>query len=246
MRKYDSQGNEFWALRFGTPEKDGGIAEVEDAVIDSEGNLYVVGSTDGTLTGQSSPVGIHDSDAFARKYNRNGNELWTRQFGTKGSDVALGAVPGGGGSLYVVGWTEGAFPGQSKSGLSDGFVRKYDGEGNELWTRQLGTQSADRIHGAGLESAGNLYVVGQTFGALPGHTSAGRSDAFIRKYTSNGDELWTRQFGTRNLDSALSVVLDDAGSLNIVGWTEGALPDHANSGGSDAFVVKMSDVHGDN
>ena len=118
--------------------------------------------------------------------------------------------------------------------------------------------------------------MGQTFGALPGHTSAGRSDAFIRKYTSNGDELGTRQFGTRNLDSALSVVLDDAGSLNIVGWTEGALPDHANldsalsvvlddagslnivgwtegalpdhanSGGSDAFVVKMSDVHGDN
>ena len=31
---------------------------------------------------------------------------------------------------------------------------------------------------------------------FPGQTNVGGSDSFIRKYNSDGDEEWTRQFGT--------------------------------------------------
>ena len=45
-------------------------------------------------------------------------------------------------------------------------------------------------------------MVGLTRGALPGQTHLGKSDAYVRKYDGDGDELWTRQFGSRGLDMA--------------------------------------------
>ena len=46
--------------------------------------------------------------------------------------------------------------------------------------------------------ATGVYVAGETGGALPGQTrtSGGGDDAFVRKYDRNGNELWTRQFGS--------------------------------------------------
>ena len=40
-------------------------------------------------------------------------------------------------------------------------------------------------------------------GTLPGQTTAGGIDAFVRKYDPNGTEMWTRQFGTAGDDFAL-------------------------------------------
>ena len=49
-----------------------------------------------------------------------------------------------GGNVYLAGWTYGALPGQTHAGVRDVFVRKYDGSGTELWTRQFGTAD-DRL-----------------------------------------------------------------------------------------------------
>jgi len=337
-----------WTRQFGSQGHD----NAQSVAVDGAGNLYVVGETTGTLPGQTS---VGASDAYIRKYDSNGKELWTRQFGTEGEDVATGVAVDPQGSVYVVGWTKGGLlPGQIHLGAADAFVRKYDSEGNNRWTRQFGTERGDiaegvAVDGAGkvyvavstesvrpgwtgflpdffvrkydsdgdeiwtlrfdakridiarsvavdragstyvvgdavgvlvevntiLESAatfvrkfdsngtqvwtrqfsvgkltggkglavnnsGDVYVTGPTFGALPGQTSVGASDAYIRKYDSNGKELWTRQFGTQSADNAPSVAVDGAGNLYVVGDTTGALPGQTSLGGEDAFVVKMS------
>ena len=131
---------------------------------------------------------------FVRKYDAEGTEVWTRQFGTSEQDYAV-AVAVVAGSLYVTGVTKGALPGQSVSGDTDAFVRKYDTEGNEVWTRQFGSSGADRPSGVAADAVG-VYVAGRTWATLPGQTSAGgESDAFLRKYDTQGNEVWTRQFG---------------------------------------------------
>ena len=68
--------------------------------------------------------------------------IWTRQFGTSALDVAVDVFVGSSG-VYVAGVTTGALPGQSASGFSDAFVRKYDTSGTEVWTRQFGTSAFD-------------------------------------------------------------------------------------------------------
>jgi len=107
------------------------------------------------------------------------------------------------------------------------------------WIRQFGTENWDSADGVSVDMAGNVYVVGWTEGTLPGQEKAGWRDAFVRKYDSNGNEIWTRQFGTKGWDYAYSVSVDVEGNVYVVGWTRGALPGQKKVGGYDAFVVKF-------
>ena len=238
LRKYDSDGNELWARQSGSQVLDmaNGIA------IDGSGNVYVAGQLGG-IPGRG---GMGEADAYLRKHDSDGNELWTRQFGSQSGPSANGVAVGGEGNVYLVGFISGALPGQTHLGSSDAYVRKYDGNGNEVWTRQFGSRGVDLAHGVVVDGAGNLYVSGTTRLSLPGQSNmepvAGGSDVFIRKYDSDGNEVWTNQLGTQKGDSVAGVVVDGAGSLYVVGSTEGAFAGQTNSGSYDTFVLKMPDA----
>jgi hypothetical protein len=155
-----------------------------------------------------------------RKYSSSGSEVWTRQFGTAFSlDNARGVAVDETG-VYVVGSVSAfALPGQVIIGLTDAFIRKYSLDGVELWTRQFGTVSNDQ--GLGVATGGgSVYVVGSVAGAFPGHVNAGSNDAYVRAYDQNGTALWTSQFGTSGMDSALAVSADVTG-VYVAGFVNG-------------------------
>jgi len=233
IRKYDGAGNEIWTRQFGSSWYDYAYG----VAVDASGSVYVAGDTTGTLPGQASSGYF---DAFVRKYDGAGNEIWTRQFGSSEYDYAQGGVAvDSSGNVYVAGWTSGALPGQVSSGWGDAFVRKYDGSGDEIWTRQFGSSDGDYTKGMAVDTLGNVYVAGYTGGTFPGQTSSGNIDAFIRKYDGAGNEIWTRQFGSSWEDHAEGVAVDASGSVYVAGLTYGALPGQVSSGGSyDAFVRK--------
>ena len=218
-----------WTRQFGTMEAD----RAEGVGLDPTGNVLVVGWTMSTLPGQTSAGTV---DAFVRKYDAAGHELWTRQFGSWENDLARAVATDGAGAAYVVGQTHGILPGQATAGGYDAFLRKYDPDGNEVWTRQFGGGGGESAWGVTVAPSGALYVVGSTGGALPGQAPAGDFDAFVRKYDLDGNQLWTRQFGSPHLDGARGVALDPAGNLLVVGHTEGDLPGQASSGGLDAYI----------
>jgi hypothetical protein len=107
-----------------------------------------------------------------------------------------------------------------------------------LSSRQFGTPQEDEAFGVTVDSSG-VYVAGITADALPDQTSLGGSDAFVRKYDHEGNELWTRQFGTPQEDLASGIGVDSSG-VYVAGITAGALPDQTSLGGSDAFVIKLA------
>ena len=163
---------------------------------------------------------------------------WIRQFGTTSSD-AVNAVAVDATGIYVVGSTGGTLPGQTRAGLTDAFVRKYDASGNEQWTRQFGPFLIAAARGVAVDATG-IYVVGTVYGPLPGQTSAGSTDVFVRKYDVNGNEVWPRQFGTSsNGDVALGVAAD-ATAIYVVGSTELALPGQTTGG----LFVRKYDASG--
>ena len=229
LRKFDGNGNELWTRQFGTQQDDA----LRGVGVDGAGRVYVVGQTIGALPGQTA---FSQEDAYVRKYDKDGNELWTRQFGTHLTDDALAMAIDGVGNFYVVGGTWGELPGQTNLGGRDAYVRKYDGDGNELWTRQFGTNSRDDATEVAVDGAGNVYVVGDIPAALPGQTNLGRYDAYLRKYDNEGRELWTRQFGSQHFDLAWDVAVDRTGKVYVAGWTRGPLPGQAHLGDFDAFV----------
>jgi hypothetical protein len=222
VRKYDAAGVELWTHQFGSSFNDSANGVAADA-----SGVYVVGSAGGALPGQTYGGGFF-TDAFVRKYDQDGNELWTRQFGTSTNDTAQ-AVAIDATGLYVAGDTTGVLPGQATAGGLDAFVRKYDLDGNELWTRQFGSSSNDSAGAIAANSTG-VFVAGYTQGTLPGQTSAGGTDAFVRKYDADGNEIWTRQFGTSSSDFANGVSVGPAG-LFVAG-----------SLGPNAFLAKINSV----
>ena len=231
VRKFDAHGKELWTKQIGS------ATDADDQVrgisLDSTG-IYLAGSTADTLPGQTS---AGNADAFVRKYDPAGNEVWTRQFGTSSFDQARAIVVQAS-SVYLAGLTTGVMPGQTSAGAQDVFVRKYDAAGKELWTRQFGTSNLEDVSGIAADDTG-IYVVGTTLGVLPGQTSAGSADLFVRKYDAAGNELWTRQFGTAEYDQARSVAAHDS-SIYLAGWTLGTFSGQAALGLHDAVVVRLT------
>ncbi len=108
------------------------------------------------------------------------------------------------------------------------------------WTRQFGGSSIaqDQAWGISVDASG-IYVFGETWGTLPGQTSAGSVDAFVRKYDADGTEVWTRQFGSSSGDQPFGISVDASG-IYVAGLTAGTLPGQTSAGSADAFVVKLS------
>lgn len=170
IRSYSTDGTEGWTDQFGGP----GDQQPQGIVADATG-VYVAGYASGALSGQTSAGG--SLDAFVRRYNPNGTVVWTRQFGTSADDALQGIATDATG-VYVVGNTNGTFPGQSSSGALDTFVRQYDANGTELWTRQFGTAGNESARGIAVHAT-KPYVGGSTSGAFAGYTNAGSIDGFI-------------------------------------------------------------------
>jgi len=91
---------------------------------DREGAV-VVGQTGGV----QNPAGCNagNPQASARKYDADGNLLWTMGFGTPAPDN-VNAVALKGNAVYLAGVTRGALPGQVNSGVQDAFVMRIRGE----------------------------------------------------------------------------------------------------------------------
>src|SRR2546428_80762 len=236
-RNHTRGGHVRWPRQFGTSGEDEAIAIAVDA-----SGAYVVGRTNGALPGQTNggTDGSFPYDAFVIKYDTSGNVLWTRQFGTSHFDQANGIALDASG-VYVSGLTWDALPGQTSAGSGDAFLRKYDASGNVLWTRQFGSSDFDQADNVAVDASG-AYVAGVTAGAFPGQTSAGSADAFVIKYDTSGNVLWTRQFGSSAYDQAYAIAVDASGAY-VAGYAAGALPEQTSTGGFDAFVRKY-DVNG--
>jgi hypothetical protein len=166
---------------------------------------------------------------------------WTHQFGSSDYDVAWGIAVSGT-DAYVAGWTLGALPGQTNAGGADGFLRRLDASGNEVWTIEFGTRKDDYAFPVAMDATG-LYVLGATYGTFAGQTKLGGGDGFLAKFDTAGNELWTVQFGTAASDFASNVVADATG-VYVIGNTLGTFPGATRRGREDVFVSRFDGATG--
>src|SRR5258708_10461009 len=75
---------------------------------------------------------------------------------------------------------------------------------------QFGMGALEIPLGVGSGGSG-VFLVGNTLGILPGQTSSGGYDAYIRKYDTSGNEIWTLQFGRPSDDRATGVAANSSG-----------------------------------
>jgi hypothetical protein len=119
LAKYDADGNLAWTRQLGTPHDDGSGAVSADSL----GNVYISGTTGGSLSGTNPNL----TDAFVAKYDSEGNFQWAAQLGIPLENVFGEAVSADGlGNVYFA------------ANGSNAYIGKYDAGGNLLWFQQLG------------------------------------------------------------------------------------------------------------
>jgi hypothetical protein len=208
-----------------------------DTATSSDGSIYVVGDTLGSLDGISNSGSY---DGFISKYNSSGLKVWTKLIGSSAQDRAWGVSTAIDGSIYVVGHTDGPLDKISNITSQDGFITKFNSAGDKLWTRTLGSTSRDAIWGSTIGNDGSIYVGGTTSGNFDGQSSSGSTDIFVSKYSSDGVKQWTRIFGTTSFEnSSGNLITGQDGNIYISGSTDGNLNGQLNAGGADAFLTKI-------
>jgi hypothetical protein len=168
--------------------------------------------------------------------------IFSRMFGTSGTDGGQSIAADAAGNVYVAGWAEGSIDGNPWVSGTDVVLAKYTNDGTRLWSREFGSTGADSGSGVAVDSTGNVYVVGYVEHPLSGQSGAGGRDAFLTKYSSDGTRQWIREFGTSADDFAQGVSTDSAGNVYVVGDTSGGLDGNVdgNGGSYSAFVAKYS------
>jgi hypothetical protein len=124
--------------------------------------------------------------------------------------------------VFVAGSTDGALLGTTPLGGWDIFVAAIAAPTGEMrWIRRFGSDVNEFAHDVAVGPEG-VYVGGTTNGSLPRFHNLGKADGFVRSYEFGGHRRWTRQFGTRSIDTTFAVTAD-AGGVIAGGFTSGNL-----------------------
>lgn len=271
----------------------GSVADAAQSVaLDSSDNAYVTGSTTSlnfpVTTGAyqttfcpSCTTAKTTSDAFVTVINTAGSSFTYSTFlGGTGTDVSVGiavdsSTPT---NAYLTGSTTSAnFPTKSAlqatyGGSTDAFVTKLTPAGNGssdlVYSTYLGGSGIDAGVGIAIDTAGDIYVAGQTASSQTGLVKFplanptqgslnGTNDAFVSEFNPAGSALIFSTYlggsGTENVGPSGGIAVDKTGTfIYVTGNTAStnfpllsALQNtnaSAASGGNgnDAFVVKYA------
>lgn len=255
----------------------GGTQENQSAgiAVDSAGNAYLTGWTySGNFPVVNPLQGMKGyQDAFVSKLNADGTALiYSTYIGGEGGDQAYAIAVDNSGNAYVTGTTNGDFPTtpgayqQDPADSQDAFVLKLRSDGAAIdYATYLGGVSSnifgDYGYGIAVDSAGDAYVTGATYGTFPTTPGAFRTtsgsvpDAFISKLNADGTALVYSSFlGGNSADVARAVALDGSGNAYVTGFTfstdfptvnpfqgsyGGTGQDPSSTPAGDAFITKI-------
>jgi len=224
-----SQATFIWGKQFGTDKGEYAM----NHVVDKDGNIYISGKTAGNMDG----INYGKNDGFINKIDSLGNISWTKQFGSsEEEDIQWSAIDNNG-FVYLVGSTTGIVK-DKNFGKEDILIVKYSPEGQMTWMKQLGTDSTDIGKGIYIDQQGDIYITGMTKGTL-GKTSFGKFDGFVMKLDTNGNLIFTYQFGTAGDDHSNAITGDQKNSVYVCGTTWGDLGSK-NKGMIDVFTGQFT------
>jgi len=236
--------------------------------VDSSGNAYVTGQTEGlfpiTVDAYQTTYSGGTWDVFVSKLNAAGSALvYSTYLGGSSFDIGYGIAVDSSDSAYVTGFTGGSFPTtigayQTTYGgsTSDAFVTKLNAAGSALvYSTYLGGNNYDGGRGIAVDSNGSAYVTGQagstdfpiTAGAYQTVRPIYGANAFATKLNAAGNGLTYSTFlGGSGYDIGYGIALDSSGSAYIAGHTSGYnFPTTVGAyqttygGADDAFVTEL-------
>jgi hypothetical protein len=259
--KYDGEGSLEWQRRWSDPAPFFSDTAA-DVAVDSEGNVYVVGTTVADGRG---------NDVLILKFDPSGNLLWQKSWGGSGASQDIGAsvAIGPDGEVYVAG-TAGFDNPQA-------ILLKFAPDGRLLWQQSYTGGGSATAKALAVDAAGTIFLVGTSprpdfftdtvlvqfspAGAVLGATAFsageitdpenvtvagdggvhvvgaidGSLSAFVARFNPDLTLDWARDIDGRSGERANAVAVAGDGTIWVVGSTNTA------SASDEAFIVQMSD-----
>ena len=165
--------------------------EANDVAIDSLGNIYSVGYSNGGM--------------ILVKYNSTGDYILNRTwFPGSGFAKADEVVLDSSNNIYVAGRV---------NSREDICLLKYDSDCKLQWVRVWDGSPNDFLIDIAKDSLDNIYLTGSTE-----NISLGTSDMVVIKYDSSGNQLWNRTWGGLEGETGNSIAIDSSDNI-IIGGT---------------------------
>jgi hypothetical protein len=169
--KLDSIGNYKWVKSTGN-----GSAGTYDIKLDGDENIVVGGGFNGTVDFDSGPgqiqytaPGNYKSDIFISKYDSSGTLKWVRAIGGAENDNLYSIGIDKFNNIYacgiykkVVDFDPGihSWLGISVNNSTDGFMSKYDPNGNFTWATTMGSKAEDGCSAVVVNEMGDVILTG--------------------------------------------------------------------------------------
>ncbi|WP_313491896.1 MULTISPECIES: DUF7948 domain-containing protein [Sphingobacterium] len=207
--------------------------------------------------GRVSDIRLDYQGAQELKIGRNGDLIATTDYGTITEPAPFSYEQGSGkkiSSYYLLN-------GNTLSFKTDAYKGKLVIDPVIDWSTYFGGSEYDDIRKIKLGMDGFVYTVGSTSSTtniattgahlttFQGGNNTIGADAFISKFSIEGQCIWSTYYGGSNVDLGLSIAIDTAGELIIAGRTNSTTgiatagsyqPVKAGSASSyDAFLLKM-------
>jgi hypothetical protein len=221
IAKFSSSGVPLWAKMLGSHDPDYGVS----ISADNSDNVIVTGSFSGTVDFGGGPLTSGgNSDIFIVKYSPSGNHIWSKRFGSTGSDIGNSIAVDSGNNILLTGLFSGSVNfggGTFTSAGTDGYVVKFSSSGSHRWSKKLGGSSNDSGNSIAVDSSNSVVVSGYFKGSAnfggSTLTSAGGKDIFVVKYSQSGSHIWSKRFGGSYDQVAESVAVDSGGNIVLSG-----------------------------
>ncbi|MBS9769704.1 MAG: DUF4347 domain-containing protein, partial [Trichodesmium erythraeum GBRTRLIN201] len=219
-----------WAKQIGASSS----GDVSSITTDSNGNVLVGGLFQGNIDidgdGNNDLTSNNDWDIYAAKLDSNGNLVWAKQIGGSIDDYVNSITTDSSGNVLVGGSFRSNididgdgnndFTSNGFGDGGDGYVAKFDSNGNLVWAKQIGGSYWDNANSIATDSSGNVLVGGsfESYIDIDGDGSIdlipdGFGDGYVAKFDSNGNLVWAKQIGGSNWDSPYSITTDSSGNV---------------------------------
>lgn len=231
--KINASGMRQWTRMVGSSGQDY-LYDVQSA---PDGSIYLVGESNGPVSGNKSQASFGGIDTWVVKLDNSGVFLWDRTFGGTGYESPMNtrSVPlADGGLLFVSRSTSGIGGNRTVplQGFADAWAVRVDGAGVKQWDRSVGAVSSIWLEDMIVAPGGGCYIgarqVLQEEVVDHGMSDAGLYDSYLLRTDFNGELLWDKGVATR---ASLRGMLRTTNGLVILGEGTDGYPDATNANG---------------
>lgn len=262
VSKYDAADGYQWTRSFRGAGSN--PAAVQSVAVDSDRNVYIGGYYRGVDVDMDPGPGtalhttVGDNDPYLIKYDESGSYVWSRTFGSTGSDT-IARITVHQDTLFVAGFVRGAADLDPTAGIDmvaadpDGsaFLSEYDLDGSYRSSMFLDGVGENRIVSIEVDALGNRYIAGAFSNSIDFDfgsgstvlTSNGGRDAFWAKYSPAGNLLSAHAFGASGDDIINAMVISPSGhNVAVIGSFSDTVVFPMTSGAQSRTSAGLTDV----